>query len=158
MFENLFDRFIQENIEGKQFDYTAVLSTPVLHTNSDSWKTAPDYVIREEEREAYLSEDEIEELKTAIHEDFYLEGRYENEENIYEDFVGMIKATLKTFLENWPEKNFKELFPNLDAEGIDLLQKFLQLEPDKRISAEEALKHPFFDDLMPAIKKLYNNE
>ena len=60
--------------------------------------------------------------------------------------------------ENWPEKNFKELFPNLDAEGIDLLQKFLQLEPDKRISAEEALKHPFFDDLMPAIKKLYINE
>ena len=60
--------------------------------------------------------------------------------------------------ENWPEKDFKELFPNLDAEGIDLLQKFLQLEPDKRISAEEALKHPFFDDLMPSIKKLYVSE
>ena len=52
-------------------------------------------------------------------------------------------------------KNFKELFPNLDAEGIDLIQKFLQLEPDKRISAEEALKHPFFDDILPTIKKLY---
>ena len=50
--------------------------------------------------------------------------------------------------ENWPEKNFKQLFPNLDAEGIDLLQKFLQLEPDKRIFAKEALKHPFFDDLL----------
>ncbi len=60
--------------------------------------------------------------------------------------------------EDFPEKDFKELFPNLDAEGIDLLKKFLQLEPDKRISAEEALKHPFFDDLMANIKKLYNNE
>ena len=52
-------------------------------------------------------------------------------------------------------QNFKELFPNLDSEGIDLIQKFLQLEPDKRISAEEALKHPFFDDILPTIKKLY---
>ena len=60
--------------------------------------------------------------------------------------------------EDYPEKNFKELFTNLDSEGIDLLQKFLNLEPDKRISAEEALKHPFFDDLMPNIKKLYDNE
>ena len=60
--------------------------------------------------------------------------------------------------ENSPGKNFKEIFPNLDAKGIDLLEKFLELEPDKRISAEEALKHPFFDDLMPNIKKIYNNE
>ena len=60
--------------------------------------------------------------------------------------------------EDYPEKSFKELFTNLDSEGIDLLQKFLNLEPDKRISAEEALKHPFFDDLMPNIKKLYDNE
>ena len=52
-------------------------------------------------------------------------------------------------------KSFKELFPNLDTEGIDLLQKFLQLEPDKRISAEEALKHPFFDDILPSVKKIY---
>ena len=59
--------------------------------------------------------------------------------------------------ENYPEKSFKEIFPNLDSEGIDLMQKFLQLEPEKRISAEEALKHPFFDDLMPNIKKMYNN-
>ena len=52
-------------------------------------------------------------------------------------------------------QNFKELFPSLENEGIDLLQKFLQLEPDKRISAEEALKHPFFDDILPSVKKIY---
>ena len=57
--------------------------------------------------------------------------------------------------ENNSPKDFKELFPNLDTEGIDLLQKFLQLEPDKRISAEEALKHPFFDDILPTVKKIY---
>ena len=52
-------------------------------------------------------------------------------------------------------QNLKELLKNLDDEGIDLLQKFLQLEPDKRISAEEALKHPFFDDISSTIKKIY---
>jgi cyclin-dependent kinase len=57
--------------------------------------------------------------------------------------------------QNYPEKNMKELFPNLDSEGLDLLQKFLQLEPEKRISAEEALKHPFFDDILPTVKKIY---
>jgi hypothetical protein len=31
----------------------------------------------------------------------------------------------------------------------------LQLEPEKRISADEALKHPFFDDILPEMKKLY---
>lgn len=104
MFEDLFDRFVRENIDGRKFDYTAVLSTPVLHSDYDSWKTAPDYVIREEDRDAYLNEEEIEELKAAVHGDFYLEGNYENEEDIYEDFAGLVKTTFKTFLENWADK------------------------------------------------------
>ena len=49
----------------------------------------------------------------------------------------------------------KQIFPNLDTEGLDLMQKFLQLEPEKRISADEALKHPFFDDILSDMKKLY---
>ena len=59
------------------------------------------------------------------------------------------------FEKNEP-KSFKKLFPELDTEGIDLLEKLLRLEPDKRISAEEALKHPFFDDILPTVKKIYN--
>jgi len=30
--------------------------------------------------------------------------------------------------------------------GLDLLSKFFALDPDKRISAEEALKHPWFHE------------
>jgi len=35
----------------------------------------------------------------------------------------------------------------LDAEGIDLLEKMLVHDPMKRISAKEALLHPYLKDV-----------
>ncbi|RAL12714.1 mitogen-activated protein kinase mpkC [Aspergillus homomorphus CBS 101889] len=35
------------------------------------------------------------------------------------------------------------LFPGADAQAVDLLAKMLVIDPDKRISAEEALEHPY---------------
>jgi len=36
------------------------------------------------------------------------------------------------------------MFPEASAMEIDLLEKLLEYDPEKRLSAEEALAHPFF--------------
>ncbi|KAF8821312.1 putative cell-cycle-associated protein kinase [Cardiosporidium cionae] len=64
--------------------------------------------------------------------------------------------------ENWPvaidlqaffpftfkkRRNFKEIFQNQSSEAIDLLDRFLQLDPQQRISEEKALLHPYFSTI-----------
>ena len=44
----------------------------------------------------------------------------------------------------WKPQNLKSFFPTLDESGLDLLQKMLVYDPKKRISAKDALNHPFF--------------
>lgn len=43
---------------------------------------------------------------------------------------------------------------DLGDEGIDLLQKILVYDPAKRISAEAARSHPYFDDLPDSLKSV----
>ena len=54
-------------------------------------------------------------------------------------------------------KKWKDVLPDLDDNGIDLISKLLELDPEKRILAPEALEHPFFKDLDEKTKKLYQN-
>jgi serine/threonine protein kinase len=52
----------------------------------------------------------------------------------------------------WPHRPLREVIPNADANALDLIEKMLEYDPAKRISAKLALDHPYFDDLSPAVK------
>ena len=51
---------------------------------------------------------------------------------------------------SWPAQPLAKRLPALEPDGIDLLERMLIYEPGKRISAKEALLHPYFDDLLHA--------
>lgn len=61
-------------------------------------------------------------------------------------------------LDNWRQKpllpgvntteNIRRLLgPNVEHEALDLVAKLLVYDPHKRWTAEQALQHPYFDDL-----------
>ncbi|KAJ7333561.1 Cell division protein kinase 1 [Desmophyllum pertusum] len=58
----------------------------------------------------------------------------------------------------WSGEGLRKAVPQLDNNGLDLLEKMLAYNPANRISAKAALDHPYFDDLdlstLPATKKM----
>ena len=53
----------------------------------------------------------------------------------------------KATFPRWTGTSLKRTFSALDEQGIDLLQQLLCYEPGARITAKEALNHPWFADL-----------
>ena len=57
------------------------------------------------------------------------------------------------------KKDFKALLSGQEGESrqvanlVDLLEKMMHLDPEKRISAKEALRHPFIKDGRPLPKR-----
>ena len=46
-----------------------------------------------------------------------------------------------------PKRDFTSIFPNATNDAVDLLEKLLCFSPKQRISASEALEHPYFEDI-----------
>lgn len=43
--------------------------------------------------------------------------------------------------------SLKQMFPKVNDDALDLLDKMLKFEPDKRITVDQALKHKYFNDI-----------
>lgn len=54
------------------------------------------------------------------------------------------------------KEDLSKLFPKLDNSGVDLLEKMLKINPAERITSEEALLHPYFNELPKKTKDLYS--
>ncbi|KAL9554687.1 negative regulator of the PHO system [Mucor atramentarius] len=50
--------------------------------------------------------------------------------------------------EMYAHQSIGQTLPNIDAHGIDLLNRMLQYQPQLRISAKDALNHSYFSDLV----------
>ena len=58
-----------------------------------------------------------------------------------------IKAFIQKVYSKSPKVRFEDILPGIEEDALDLLRKLLEYDPTKRISAEEALAHPYFADL-----------
>lgn len=63
-----------------------------------------------------------------------------------EDVDSINSPLAQTMLESLPPTKAKKLgdmFPNASPDAIDLLKSLLQFNPGKRLTADQALKHPY---------------
>ena len=57
-------------------------------------------------------------------------------------------------LKQRPKKNLKTKFPGSSDDALDLLDKMLKFDPNKRITVNQALNHPFFSDVKDPKKEV----
>jgi len=70
--------------------------------------------------------------------------------------VTSLKAYKNTF-PCWKRNVCRALVPQLDDVGLDLLEKMLIYDPQKRLNAKSAVLHPYFDDIDKNIVKTDEN-
>lgn len=74
------------------------------------------------------------------------------------DFVTSDKA--KRFMRKLPDKNpqpFASQFPGTPPDALDIMRKMLDIHPDKRVTVESSLEHPFFSSLHNADEEVVSS-
>ena len=64
------------------------------------------------------------------------------------DKISSVEA--KNYINSLPKmekKNFNSVFEGANHVAIDLLEKMLEIDPDKRITAEQTLAHPYLSQV-----------
>lgn len=74
-------------------------------------------------------------------------------ENTWRGVSTLPEYDVKKF-KQYPGEQMRSLTPRLEQDGIDLLTSLLAYDPSKRITAADAIRHPFFTDLGNNIYKL----
>ncbi|CAK4078179.1 unnamed protein product [Aphanomyces euteiches] len=60
--------------------------------------------------------------------------------------VSLLRDYAATF-PKWRPQDLDPMFPKLESDGLDLLKKMLVYCPSERITAKDAIRHPYFNDL-----------
>ena len=68
-----------------------------------------------------------------------------NIETLHKQFPGVLQ---------YPQVNLADFLKTTDDNLIDLISKMLQYDPMKRLNAQDALKHPFFDNIPKQIRDI----
>ncbi|KAH8392646.1 hypothetical protein KR200_004604 [Drosophila serrata] len=68
------------------------------------------------------------------------------------EFINRIEDnSARQYVERYPYRevlSFRQRFPHIDPVAVDLLEKMLEMIPDRRITADEAMNHPYLRDLI----------
>lgn len=86
------------------------------------------------------SETEIEQMKKMC--DIFGTPSLEN----FGYLVEKLRVLEKVRFESQPVNHLRDYFPDLSDVGFDLLNRLLEYNPEKRITAEEALNHEWFNE------------
>lgn len=73
-------------------------------------------------------------------------------DEIYPGIVDLPEYRPDTYRTYARTTRFSDVLPGLEEEGVDLLERMLQYDPARRISAKDALNHAYFADLPESLR------